>query len=165
ALAALAVRDAVPSGRAGEADSLDAELARLRDRDQAKARRGANGEGRWRGSERQNGEDRWRGSERPNGRKGRDPRQGGDPWGGRGPKRYWIGVGHGHGARPGAIVGAITGETRLSGADLGRIEMFRNFSLVEIGGDLNRDTMRQLARTRVAGRELRIRPDAGHDAR
>jgi ATP-dependent RNA helicase DeaD len=77
-------------------------------------------------------------------------------------KRYWIGVGHGHGARPGAIVGAITGETRLSGADLGRIEVFKHFSLVEIDAGLTGDTMRQLAKTRVAGRELRIRPDAGH---
>jgi ATP-dependent RNA helicase DeaD len=74
-------------------------------------------------------------------------------------------VGRGHGANPGAIVGAITGETRLSGADLGSIEMFQHFSLVEIDASLSQGTMRQLAKTRVAGRELRIRPDAGHASR
>ncbi|MDR1394092.1 MAG: DEAD/DEAH box helicase [Bifidobacteriaceae bacterium] len=76
-------------------------------------------------------------------------------------QRYWIGVGHEHGVRPGAIVGAITGETKLRGTDLGRIEVFKHFSLVEIEADLSRDTMRHLAKTRVAGRALRIRPDFG----
>jgi ATP-dependent RNA helicase DeaD len=76
-------------------------------------------------------------------------------------KRYWIAVGHGHGARPGAIVGAITGETRLSGSDLGRIEMFKHFSVVEIGAELSGETMRRLAEARVVGRALRIKPDLG----
>jgi ATP-dependent RNA helicase DeaD len=78
-----------------------------------------------------------------------------------GSQRYWVGVGHEHGVRPGAIVGAITGETKLTGSDLGRIEIFKYFSLVEIGATLTGDTMRQLANTRVAGRALRIRPDEG----
>ncbi|MDR2347900.1 MAG: DbpA RNA binding domain-containing protein, partial [Bifidobacteriaceae bacterium] len=106
------------------------------------------GRGRGRDWDRDSGPDR-----------GRD--RAGRPEGRRGAERYWIGVGHGHGAAPGAIVGAITGETQLRGSDLGRIEMFKHFSLVEIDAPLSRDTMRHLAKTRVAGRALKIRPDAG----
>jgi hypothetical protein len=43
--------------------------------------------------------------------------------------------------------------------------MFRHFSLVEIDAPLSRDTMRHLAKTRVAGRALKIRPDAGPSPR
>ncbi|MDR2931168.1 MAG: DEAD/DEAH box helicase [Propionibacteriaceae bacterium] len=74
--------------------------------------------------------------------------------------RYWIGVGRRHGVRPGAIVGALTNEGGLQGRDLGRVDMFAGFSIVEIGPRLNRQTLQHLARTVVAGQPLRIRPDA-----
>jgi hypothetical protein len=77
-----------------------------------------------------------------------------------GNKRYWVGVGRAHGAAPAAIVGAITGEGGLRGKDLGRIEMFGEYSLVEVAPALSRDTMRRIAKARVAGRALRFRPDA-----
>ncbi|MDR0627882.1 MAG: DEAD/DEAH box helicase [Bifidobacteriaceae bacterium] len=74
-------------------------------------------------------------------------------------KRYWIGVGHRHGVRPGGIVGAITGESGLRGGDLGRIDMFANYSLVEIMADLSKDTIQRLSRARLGGQALRLRPD------
>jgi ATP-dependent RNA helicase DeaD len=73
---------------------------------------------------------------------------------------YWVGVGRTHGAAPKAIVGAITNEGGLRGGDIGKIEMFEEFSLVEIGPKLARDTMRRIAKARVAGRPLRLRPNA-----
>ena len=76
--------------------------------------------------------------------------------------RYWVGVGRRHGAAPAGIVGAITSEGSLRGCDLGRIDVFGDFSIVEIIPTLSRGTLERLSRVRTAGRTLRIRPDAGH---
>ncbi|HWS58933.1 MAG TPA: DEAD/DEAH box helicase [Actinotalea sp.] len=75
--------------------------------------------------------------------------------------RYRVAVGHTHGARPEAIVGAITGEGGLTGKDLGKIDIFATFSLVEITRELPAETLRRIAGARVAGRPLRIAPDTG----
>jgi ATP-dependent RNA helicase DeaD len=74
---------------------------------------------------------------------------------------YRVAVGHEHGARPEAIVGAITGEGGLRGSDLGKIDIYRSFSLVEIGADLGPEAARRIGAARVAGRPLRIRLDGG----
>ena len=85
--------------------------------------------------------------------------------GGRRPRvagmRYRVEVGHKDGVQPGAIVGAITGEGGLRGSDLGKIDIFPSFSLVEISGDLSPETTRRIGAAKVAGRALRIRPDEG----
>ena len=74
---------------------------------------------------------------------------------------YRVAVGHTHGARPEAIVGAITNEGGLRGSDLGKIEIFSRFSLVEVAGDITDDASRRLQRAVVAGRPMRFRPDTG----
>ncbi|MDR1387084.1 MAG: DEAD/DEAH box helicase [Propionibacteriaceae bacterium] len=155
ALAALALRDDDRGGSESEEADLDSALVALRDHDRGSGRTGRD----WTppGQPRRRGDGRWNPADRPTGHQRRESNQG---RGSRpGARRYWIGVGRGHGASPGAIVGAITGQGELNGGDLGRIDMFQHFSLVEIGSDLSRDTMRRLAGARVAGRELRIRPD------
>ncbi|MCL2489381.1 MAG: DEAD/DEAH box helicase [Propionibacteriaceae bacterium] len=83
----------------------------------------------------------------------------------KGATRYWIGVGHRDHVKPGAIVAVITNEGGLSGQDLGRIEMFANFCIVEIGPKLSRQTINRLAKAKVAGRQLGLRPDTGQPAR
>ena len=75
--------------------------------------------------------------------------------------RYRVEVGHRDGVQPGAIVGAITGEGGLRGQDLGKIDIFPSFSLVEISQELSPETSRRIGAARVAGRPLRIRPDTG----
>ncbi|MDR1238470.1 MAG: DEAD/DEAH box helicase, partial [Propionibacteriaceae bacterium] len=174
ALAALAIRDDSRTTNGAAGRELDAALADLRKRESASTRRNGNdgrdggkpGRATRNGSRKSNErEGRWSNPDQSNGRKlrkGRDLGQGdrSRP----SAKCYWIGVGHGHGAGAGSIVNAITGKTKLNGTDLGRIEVFKHFSLVEIGGTLSRDTMRQLSKTRVAGRELRIRLDTGKAA-
>lgn len=75
--------------------------------------------------------------------------------------RYRVAVGHTHGARPEHIVGAITKEGGLRGADLGKIDIFASFSLIEIAGDLSPETFRRIGGARVAGRPLRIALDRG----
>ena len=75
--------------------------------------------------------------------------------------RYRVAVGHTHGARPEAIVGAITGEGGLTGKDLGKIDIFPSFSLIEISANLSPEAFRRIGSARVAGRPLRITVDTG----
>lgn len=75
--------------------------------------------------------------------------------------RYRIAVGHTHGAQAGAIVGALTNEGGLTGKDLGKIDIFPSFSLVEIPAGLSPEAFDRIGRARVAGRPLRIRIDEG----
>lgn len=76
-------------------------------------------------------------------------------------RRYRVEVGKKDGVAPGAIVGAITGEGGIKGKDLGRIEIFPTFSLVEIDVDMDEDTLARIGRAHVQGRPLRIREDRG----
>ncbi|WP_315096534.1 DEAD/DEAH box helicase [uncultured Cellulomonas sp.] len=78
-----------------------------------------------------------------------------------GSPRWRVAVGHRDGLQPGALVGALTGEGGLTGKDVGKIDIFGSFALVDIPAGLSADVIDRLARTRVAGRPLRIRLDAG----
>jgi ATP-dependent RNA helicase DeaD len=134
-LAALAVGDEGPAPRTTQGDDLDDALSRAH-----------------------LGPDR---GERPGGQNGPRGGQRSRAASGSGAPRYRIAVGHTHGAQPGAIVGALTNEGGLTGKDLGKIDIFATFSLVEIPGGLTPDAFDRIARARVAGRPLRIRVDEG----
>ena len=75
--------------------------------------------------------------------------------------RFRLAVGHTHGTRPEAIVGALTGEGGLTGKDIGKIDIFASFSLVEISAELTPEALRKIGAARVGGRPLRITPDDG----
>jgi ATP-dependent RNA helicase DeaD len=75
--------------------------------------------------------------------------------------RYRVAVGHKDGVNPGGIVGAITGEGGLTGSDVGKIDIFPSFSLVDITAPLDEGQLDRLSRARVAGRALRITVDRG----
>ncbi|MBM9433391.1 DEAD/DEAH box helicase [Flaviflexus equikiangi] len=78
-----------------------------------------------------------------------------------GARRYRVEVGHRDGVKPGAIVGAITGEGGLRGSDLGKIDIYPSFSLVEIVGELSTEATNRIYDAEVSGRALKIRPDDG----
>ncbi len=78
-----------------------------------------------------------------------------------GSPRWRVAVGHRDGLQPGALVGALTGEGGLTGKDVGKIDIFGSFALVDIPSGLTPEVIDRLARTRVAGRPLRIRQDTG----
>ncbi|WP_173406178.1 DbpA RNA binding domain-containing protein, partial [Actinotalea ferrariae] len=79
--------------------------------------------------------------------------------------RYRLAVGHRHGVRPEAVVGALTGEGGLTGRDIGKIDIFSGFTLVEITASLGEESLRRIAAARVAGQPLRIRLDEGRPER
>ncbi|VEI12468.1 DEAD/DEAH box helicase [Trueperella bialowiezensis] len=74
---------------------------------------------------------------------------------------YRVEVGKRDGVSPGAIVGALTNEGGLSGSQLGRIDIYPTFSLVEIDREIDSRTQKRIARARVSGRTLNISRDTG----
>lgn len=76
-------------------------------------------------------------------------------------RRYRVEVGRRDRVKPGAIVGAITGEGGLKGGDVGHIDILQSFSLVEMARPLSPETIRKIAKARVSGRTLRMREDEG----
>jgi len=91
-------------------------------------------------------------------------RGGGRPVSGSG-TRYRIEVGKKDRVKPGSIVGAIAGEGGIDGRDIGHIEIYPTFSLVDITADLSGEQLSRISRGYVSGRQLRIRVDEGPGAR
>ena len=67
--------------------------------------------------------------------------------------------------KPGSIVGAIAGEGGIDGRDIGNIEIYPTFSLVDITADLSGEQLSRISKGYVSGRQLRIRVDEGPGAR
>lgn len=79
--------------------------------------------------------------------------------------KYRVEVGKKDRVKPGSIVGAIAGEGGIDGRDVGHIEIYPTFSLVEITADLSKEQLDRIGRGYVQGRPLRIRLDEGPGAR
>jgi ATP-dependent RNA helicase DeaD len=73
--------------------------------------------------------------------------------------RLFVGAGREAGVRPGDLVGAITGETGLTGRDIGAIEIHQRFALVEVPESAADEVVRALKATMIKGRKATIRRD------
>jgi len=74
-----------------------------------------------------------------------------------GMERFRIEVGHNHQVKPGNIVGAIANEAELDSEFIGRIEIYDDFSLVDLPEGMPEPLLRHLQGVWVAGQRLRIR--------
>ncbi|HLR16860.1 MAG TPA: DEAD/DEAH box helicase [Alcanivoracaceae bacterium] len=79
-----------------------------------------------------------------------------------GMRRYRIEVGRSHGVKPANIVGAIANEANLSSNAIGRIDIFPQFSTVDLPEKMSSAAISHLQTVWVAGRQLDIRPDSGN---
>ena len=86
---------------------------------------------------------------------GRDQRRGRRATGGT--TRLFVSTGRSAGVRPQDLVGAITGESYLSGRDIGAIEIADRFSLVEVPEAAADDVVAALRRTSIKGRSATVR--------
>lgn len=75
-----------------------------------------------------------------------------------GKTRYWIGVGHQQGVKPGNIVGAIANEANISSALIGRISISENFATIDLPNDISHAQLKKIGDARVCGKQLSIRP-------
>jgi ATP-dependent RNA helicase DeaD len=71
--------------------------------------------------------------------------------------RLYISVGRDAGVRPQDLVGAITGETHLSGRDLGSIEITQRFSLVEVPEAQADEVIDAMRGIKIRGRKATVR--------
>jgi ATP-dependent RNA helicase DeaD len=74
-----------------------------------------------------------------------------------GTTRLFVGTGRASGVRPQDLVGAITGESHLSGRDIGAIEIADRFSLVEVPESAADDVVAALRQTSIKGRRATVR--------
>jgi len=71
--------------------------------------------------------------------------------------RIYIGVGSDAGMRPQDLVGAITGETGLSGKQVGSIQISERFSLVEVPAASADEVIDALRASKIRGRRATVR--------
>jgi ATP-dependent RNA helicase DeaD len=80
---------------------------------------------------------------------------------GRGPTdgmtRLFVGVGRSAGIRPQDLVGAIAGESRISGRDIGAIEITDRFSLVEVPQSAADEVITSLRHSTIKGKKATVR--------
>ena len=82
------------------------------------------------------------------------PRKNGPP--SEGMERYRISVGHDHGVMPGNIVGAIANEANIEGRQIGRINIFDTYSLIDLPAGMPNETFSALKKVWVSGQRLGI---------
>jgi len=75
--------------------------------------------------------------------------------------RVFINIGKQDGVAPGDLVGAITGETKAAGPQIGKIEIRPRFSLIDIDSMIVDDVVRGLNQARIKGRDVAARLDRG----
>ncbi len=90
-------------------------------------------------------------------RKRRPERKTGPPAAGM--TRYRIQVGWRDGVRPGNIVGAIANEAGIDGQNIGPIQINHGYSTIDLPSGMPAEVFRQLQRTWVVGRQMRISVD------
>jgi ATP-dependent RNA helicase DeaD len=93
--------------------------------------------------------------------KQRGPRHG--PSGGT--ERVFVGLGRSAGIRPADLVGAIAGESSVSGREIGAIEITHRFSLVEVPADKVDEVVSALRATNIKGRKATVKRDRGSKGR
>ncbi|MBQ5941304.1 DEAD/DEAH box helicase [Massilia sp. AB1] len=72
---------------------------------------------------------------------------------------YRIEVGYAHGAKPGNIVGAIANEAGIPSKLIGRIEIYDDYSTLDLPDDMTPELVQHLKGVWVAGRQLQITRD------
>jgi ATP-dependent RNA helicase DeaD len=72
--------------------------------------------------------------------------------------RYRIEVGHEHGVKPGNIVGAIANEAGIESDFIGNIEIFDEFSTIDLPDGMPKETHDKLKKTWICQQRINLRP-------
>lgn len=75
-----------------------------------------------------------------------------------GMQTFRIAVGHAHGVKPGNIVGAIANEASLDSKYIGRIEIYDDYSTLDLPASIPGEMLEHLKKVWVAGQQLNIAP-------
>ncbi len=93
--------------------------------------------------------------------RGRDDRPRRAPVAAEGMARLFVGLGRRAGIRPQDLVGAIAGESRVSGREIGAIEIADRFSLVEVPRSAAEEVITALRGSTIKGKKATVRRDRG----
>src|SRR5690606_14268384 len=85
---------------------------------------------------------------------GSGPRRGAARTGGAPVARLFVGAGREAGVRPQDLVGAITGESSVSGREIGNIDIEERFSIVEVAADVAGEVIHALHGNTIKGRKV-----------
>lgn len=77
--------------------------------------------------------------------------------------RLYVGVGSRDDVRAGDLVGALAGEANIRGAQIGKIEIRDNFSIVEVEAGVAEKVIRSVNGTTVKGKSVRVDYDRSAD--
>jgi ATP-dependent RNA helicase DeaD len=72
--------------------------------------------------------------------------------------RLFINIGKKHKIRPGDVVGAIAGETGMSGKLIGTIDIYDKFTFVEVPKEYARDVLMIMKNNQIKGKKINIEP-------
>ena len=114
--------------------------------DETKPRKGRGGD---RGKERGRMRDKVRGKDQDRTSKKELPLE-------EGMERFRIEVGHNHDVKPNNIVGAIANEAGLDSQHIGRINIYDDFSVIDLPEGMPKDVFSDLKKVWVAGKQLHI---------
>ena len=78
-------------------------------------------------------------------------------------ERYRIEVGHQHGAKPGQIVGAIANEADINSSYIGEINIYDDYSTVDLPSGMPAEVTALLSKTRVCGQRIALKPFKGQE--
>ncbi len=73
-----------------------------------------------------------------------------------GMERYRLEVGHEQKVKPGNIVGAIANEAEIESKHIGRINIFENYSVVDLPQGMPKEILQHLRNTYVGGKKINI---------
>ncbi len=80
-------------------------------------------------------------------------------------ERFRIEVGHHHGVKPGNIVGAITNEADIESCYIGHIEIYDDYSTIDLPDGMPKETFQDLKKTWVCKQQLDIKRMGGQPER
>lgn len=71
-------------------------------------------------------------------------------------ERLFLNIGREHNVKPGDILGAIAGESGVSGRMIGSIEMYDNYTFVEVPADCTDEILEAMRNVRIRGKNIRM---------
>jgi ATP-dependent RNA helicase DeaD len=71
--------------------------------------------------------------------------------------RFFIDAGRSHGVRPADVVGAIANEAEVPGKAIGAIDIYDDFTLVDVPAEYQEKVLTSMDRTTIRGRDANLR--------
>ena len=70
--------------------------------------------------------------------------------------RLFINIGKVHNVKPGDILGAVAGESGIPGKMIGSIDMYDNYTFVEVPEDCADEVLESMRKARIRGKNVHM---------